>query len=118
MLKDCKYCGKLIIKKPVKGCCSEEHALLWKKAYNADYYYRKNQIVLTEKYSTMLRSCLRQFGENVPFEAEILNCMGFDWGFSNKQVEMHNLLYNIIGEFAFAGITVNKIKKIKIIRYE
>ena len=38
--------------------------------------------------------------------------MGFDWGFSNKQVEMHNQLYNTIGEFAYTGFTVNKINKI------
>jgi hypothetical protein len=118
MIKECKYCGKIVLRNPIKGCCSIEHSQLWKRAYNADYYRQKNEIVLTEKYSNMLRVCMRQFGENVAFEAEILNCMGFDWGFSIKQVEMHKQLYNIMGEFAYTGFTVNKMNKIKIIRHE
>jgi hypothetical protein len=121
-LKCCKLstCKKLLIlcKKPVKGCCDEEHFTLWKKEYNANYYDKKNEVVLNEKYSIMLRCCLRQFGENVPFDAEILDIMGFDWGFSNMKVEIEGLVYSVIGEFAFTGITINKIKKIKIVRYE
>ncbi len=118
MFKSCKYCGKFIIKNPVKGCCCIEHAILWKKEYNANYYKRKSEVLSTENFARMLRSCLRQFGENVPFDAEILDIMGFDWGFSNMKVEIEGLVYSVIGEFAFTGITINKIKKIKIVRYE
>jgi hypothetical protein len=82
---------------------------------------KKKEVVLNAKYLDMLGSCLRQFGEDVPFNAEILDNMGFDWKFSNEQIDVGGFLYDVIGEYAFAGVTINKIKKIKIIkinRYE
>jgi hypothetical protein len=123
--KRCKlsFCKKLLIlcEKPVNGCCNLSHFRIWKKEYNANYYEQKKEVVLNAKYLDMLGSCLRQFGEDVPFNAEILDNMGFDWKFSNEQIDVGGFLYDVIGEYAFAGVTINKIKKIKIIkinRYE
>ena len=110
MFKQCKFCDKIIIRKPVNGCCDELHFKLWKKDYNAKYNKQKKEILLTEKYSSMLRICMRQFGEGVTFEAEILNHMGFDWEFSNEQVEVDGFLYNVIGEYGYIVFTNDKIK--------
>ena len=110
MFKRCKYCGNYIIKNSVKGCCCLEHAILWKKEYNANYYKRKSQVVSTENFARMLRSCLRQFGEDVPFDAEILDLMGFKWEFSNQQIEIDNFLYNVIGEYGYIVFANKKIK--------
>jgi hypothetical protein len=113
-LKICKLstCKKplLLCKEPVNGCCNEAHFRLWKKEYNANYYSQKNEVVLNAKYSVMLRSCLRQFGEDVPFDAEILNLMGFDWEFSNQQIEIGNYTYNVIGEYGYIVFATKKIK--------
>ena len=67
-------------------------------------------MLLNAKYSDLLRSCLRQFGEDFPFDAEILNKMGFDWEFSNEQVEVDGLLYNVIGEYGYIVFANEKIK--------
>ena len=113
-LKCCKFssCKKPLIlcDKPVNGCCNEVHFRLWKKEYNANYYEQKNEVVLNAKYSDMLRSCLRQFGEDVPFNAQILDNMGFDWKFSNEQVEVSGFLYNVIGEYGYIVFANEKIK--------
>ena len=117
-IKICKLssCNKplLLSNEQVNGCCCESHALLWKKMYNANYYQQRTEVIHREKYSNMLRSCMKQFGEQ-PIEAEILALMGFDWEFSNIQVEIDRLQYTVIGDYAYA---VFKNKKLKILKYE
>jgi len=112
--KRCKlsFCKKLLIlcEKPVNGCCNLAHFKIWKKEYNANYYEQKKEVLLNAKYSDMLRSCLRQFGEDFPFDAEILNKMGFVWEFSNEQVELDGFLYNVIGEYGYIVFANEKIK--------
>ena len=113
-IKCCKLssCKKPLFfyKESVNGCCCEEHFKLWKKEYNANYYEQKNEVVLNAKYSVMLLSCLRQFGEDFPFDAEILGLMGFDWEFSNQQVEVGGFLFNVIGEYGYIVFANKKIK--------
>jgi hypothetical protein len=58
----------------------------------------------------MLRSCLRQFGEDFSFDAEILNKMGFVWEFSNEHVELDGFLYNVIGEYGYIVFANEKIQ--------
>lgn len=101
MLRNCKYCDKLIIGEHFNGCCNKVHFKLWKKKYNADYYKQKTEVVLNEKYSSMLRSCLRQFGEDFSFDSEILEQMGFDWEFSKKTVVIDDNFYQVIGEYGY-----------------
>ncbi|MBU3714943.1 MAG: hypothetical protein FGM46_08340 [Ferruginibacter sp.] len=113
MLKYCKYCDRLITGEPIKGCCSLYHAKLEKAKYNANYYKQKTQILMTEKYSGMLRACMRQFGEGNAFEAEILEQMKFDWTFSETKKIVGSVEYTIIGEY---GYVIFSSKKIKIIR--
>ena len=100
-MKSCKYCKRVILGKPVKGFCSELHFKLWKQNYNAGYYKKNARIILSEKYAGMLRTLMKQFGEGVSFEAEILEHMGFDWEFSKQKVQLGSLEYTVIGEYTY-----------------
>lgn len=103
--KLCKlsYCGKplFLSDNPVNGCCCEAHWKQWKREYNANYYQQRTEVFLNEKYSSMLRSCLRQFGEDFSFDSEILEQMGFDWEFSKKTVVIDDNFYQVIGEYGY-----------------
>lgn len=109
--KRCRYsnCRKL----SKNGCCCVEHEKLAKQEYNDIYYSKKKEIILTERYSSMLRTCIKQFGINVAFEAEFLEHMKFDWKFSLTKIMIDACEYTIIGDY---GYVVFKNQKIKIVR--
>ena len=117
MYKKCRYsnCQKqlYISDKTVKGCCSAAHAKWAKKEYNYNYYQNRRVIILTDKYSSMLRTFVKQFGEAVPIEAEFLEHIDFDWDFSTGKIAIDNLEYTTVGDYAY---TIFKNKKVKIIR--
>lgn len=110
--KICKCCSEEFTGKSYNGCCCLWEGKLHKSKINAAYYAQNREIVLTEKYANMLEACVRQFGENRYFDAEILGQMKFDWKFYEKEILRDQTKFRVLKNYAYA---VYKNQKIKII---
>ena len=112
-IKYCKYCGKLISKNGVKGCCTIEEAILWKQQYNADYYERTRLNNLIVKHSQIFKNLIDVFGEGTDILASILDMLGMDWELETDRIMINGIEYVVIGNYAYV---VLKSQKVKIIR--
>jgi len=113
-MKICKYCGDEFFGKSYNGCCCKEEGKIRKSETNANYYAKNREVILANKYAGILDTCLRQFGENICFDAAILGQMPFDWNFSKKTIKIEGHDYRVIKSFAYIIYSNQKMKIIKL----
>ena len=113
MLKQCKYCGKIITGEPVNGCCNSEEFDLWKIQYNAVYYQRTKLNRQVVKHSQIFKSLIDFFGEGTEIPAIFLELLGMDWELETGRITINGIEYIEIGNYAYV---VLKSQNVKIIR--
>ena len=112
MLKQCKYCGKIITGEPVNGCCNMYHEKLWKARYNKDYYARSKLNRQIVEHAYKFKILLDEFGEDVDINPNFMEMLKFDWKLETHRVMIDGLEYIAIGNYAYI-ITKNKKVRIK-----